>query len=243
MCVAALAWNAHPRWRLVVAANRDEYHERPTAPLAHWGHGVIAGQDLRAGGTWLGAGAQGRFALVTNHRVEGYPRPELATRGALVTDWLEQGALPANMAAMNPFNLLCIGMEGALFASNWPHEQVRTLQPGIHGVSNGPFDQPWPKARRLCAALDEWLELDSGDSEPLFAALHDETARQPVEPGKTDPEPRLSGVFIRDPLYGTRCSTVVMVGSDGAGTIIERRFDSRGAQSGETALAFTAPAA
>ena len=239
MCVAALAWKAHPRWRLVVAANRDEYHERPTGPLVPWESGVLAGRDLRAGGTWLGAHGNGRFALVTNYRVEGYPQPGRLSRGGLVTGWLESSGL-GDTAAMNPFNLFCVGPEGLRFVTNWPEdaEEERLLPPGIHGLSNGPFDRPWPKAQRLCTGVAEWLAIGEAEIEPLFAALRDETARQPVDTHRTDPEPRLSGVFIHDPVYGTRCSTVVTVDAAGEGRIVERRFDASGAACGETALAF-----
>ncbi|MEJ6009677.1 NRDE family protein [Novosphingobium aquae] len=235
MCVAAVAWNAHPRWRLVVAANRDEFHERPTAPLSLWDDGTIAGRDLRAGGTWLGINAAGRFALVTNHRVEGYPKPDRLTRGGLVTGWLAGEGL-GDTAAMNPFNLICAGPDGLHFRTNWP-QSSGVLPPGIHGISNGPFDHPWPKAAQLCGALSHWPEGDAG-FDPLFAALRDETAREPVDSRRTDPEPRLSGVFIKDPIYGTRCSTVIAVDADGAGRIVERRFDAKGNVSGETELAF-----
>lgn len=239
MCVAALAWNAHPRWRLVVAANRDEYHERPTGPLARWENGVLAGQDLRAGGTWLGAHGNGRFALVTNHRVAGYPKPDRLSRGGLVTGWLDGSGL-GDTAAMNPFNLFCAGPDGVRFVTNWPEgeDEERLLAPSVHGLSNGPFDRPWPKAQRLCVAVADWLDEDDTEIAPLFAALRDETARQPVDTHRTDPEPRLSGVFINDPVYGTRCSTVVTVAATGAGRIVERRFDARGAITGETSLAF-----
>ncbi len=235
MCVATLAWNAHPRWRLVVAANRDEFHERPTAPLSVWEDGTIAGRDLRAGGTWLGINAGGRFALVTNHRVEGYPKPDRLTRGGLVTGWLNGEAL-GDTAAMNPFNLICAGADGLEFRTNWPQSR-EALPPGVHGISNGPFDQPWPKAAQLCTSLSAWLDGD-GAFEPLFAALRDETAREPVDTRRTDPEPRLSGVFIRDSIYGTRCSTMIAVDMDGQGHMIERRFEADGGVSGETELAF-----
>lgn len=241
MCVAAVAWRAHPRWDLVVLANRDEYHERPTGPLDRWDNGIFAGQDLRAGGTWLGVAESARFALVTNHRVEGYPKPDRLTRGGLVTGWLDGSGL-GETAAMNPFNLFVIGQGTLRFVTNWPHAEDRNLPEGIHGLSNGPFDRPWPKAERLCAALGEWLEADSGGTEGLFAALHDQTAREPVDTHLTDPEPRLSGVFIADPVYGTRSSTLVMVEREGAGRIVERRFDADARCVGETALDFRWPA-
>ncbi len=237
MCVAAVAWNAHPRWRLVVAANRDEFHERPTAPLHRWDNGTIAGRDLEAGGTWLGLNAAGRFALVTNFRLPGYPRPGLASRGGLVVDWLA-GAPDTDGAAMNPFHLLRVGPDGASHVTNQPEPLVQPLAPGLHGVSNGQFDQPWPKTQWLCAGLAAWIMRDEGDdTEGLFAALADETPL-PTEPDSEGPDTPFSPVFIRNPAYGTRCSTVVLVGADGRGTIIERRFGPDGERTGETALDF-----
>lgn len=236
MCVAATAWQAHPDWLLVAAANRDEYHERPTAPLARWEDGTIAGRDLRAGGTWLGVSEAGRLALVTNFRAPGYPRPELASRGGLVTGWLRDGQVPSG-AGMNPFNLLLGDSQGVHVASNWPEPAEETLAPGVHGLSNGAFERPWPKARRLCADLAGWLAHDAGDFDALFTALRSE-APFPEEDHGEGPEPAYSGVFIRDAVYGTRCSTVVAVDRTGQGTIIERRFLPGGEVTGETRLSF-----
>lgn len=236
MCVAVLAWQAHPRWRLMVAANRDEFHERPTAPLARWDDGTIAGRDLQAGGTWLGLNAAGRLALVTNFRLPGYPRPDLASRGGLVINWLA-GAPDPDGAALNPFHLLRVGPAGASHVTNQPQPRIQPLAPGLHGVSNGPFEQCWPKTRQLTAAVGRWL--DQGESNPaaLFAALADETLL-PAEPGSNAPDAPFSPVFIRNPVYGTRCSTVVLVDTDGRGLIIERRFDPDGLASGDSALEF-----
>ena len=241
MCVAALAWAAHPGWLLVAAANRDEYHERPTAPLARWDEGILAGRDLRAGGTWLGVAEAGRLALVTNYRVAGYPRAELASRGALVTDWLRGGAL-AEDAAMNPFNLLIADAAGARIVSNWPERSEQPLAPGVHGLSNGAFAQPWPKALRLCNDLAGWLAHDARDLAALFTALRNEAPFPQEDHAGCGPEPAYSGVFIRDPAYGTRCSTLVAVDRAGIGTLIERRFDGAGGLAGETSLSFAWPA-
>lgn len=240
MCVAAIAWKAHPRWRLVVVANRDEFHERPTAPLARWDNGTIAGRDLEAGGTWLGLNAVGRFALVTNFRLPGFPRPGLASRGGLVVDWLA-GAKDPQGAAMNPFHLLRVSPDGASHLTNQPEPLVQSLAPGFHGVSNGHFDQPWPKTQRLSAALAAWIEGgEPNDPADLFAALADETLL-PAEPDSEGHDAPFSPVFIRNPAYGTRCSTVVLVDAQGAGTIIERRFGPDGEATGETAIGFTWP--
>ena len=236
MCVAAAAFRAHPRWRLVVIGNRDEFHARPTAPLARWPSGVIAGRDLQAGGTWLGVNEAGRFALVTNLRVDGYPLPHLASRGALVTDWLA-GAEPAAPETMNPFNLFMADAHTASHLTNHPGVRRLPLAPGIHGLSNGPYEAPWAKTRALETALHAWLEAGVDDPEPLFAALADRSEL----PG-AGPEARFSPVFIRNDIYGTRCSTVLLIAADGAAQIIERRFDAECQADGETAIAFTASA-
>lgn len=252
MCVAALAWQAHPRWRLVAIGNRDEYHERPSAPLAPWDDpaGMLAGRDLRAGGTWLGVagsdesqgngqdgGHGGRFALVTNFRVPGYPRPDRASRGALVTGWLAQGEVPP-MEAMNPFNLFLADPGRAEFVTNHPAATRRTLSPGIHGLSNGPFAEPWPKTRELCGALGHWLDAGEPGFEPLLAALRRETPEPPADWQPGHPEPHYAPVFIRNAVYGTRCSTVVAIGADGAGSVIERSYDPGGNATGDASFAF-----
>ena len=232
MCVAAAAFRAHPRWRLVVIGNRDEFHERPTAPLSRWDSGVIAGRDLLAGGTWLGVNDEGRCALVTNLRAEGYPQPHLASRGALVTEWLA-GREPAAPETMNPFNLFMADARSAWHLTNHPEVRRFALAPGIHGLSNGPHEAPWAKTRALEAALASWLAADQGNPALLFGALADRTEL----PG-AGPEPRFSPVFIRHPLYGTRCSTVIAIDATGRGRIIERRFDADGVTTGETELTF-----
>jgi uncharacterized protein with NRDE domain len=241
MCVAAIAWQAHPEWPLVIAANRDEYQKRPTASLSRWHNGTIAGRDLQAGGTWLGLVEAGRLALVTNFRVPGYPRPELASRGALVTGWLRGQPLP-DVATMNPFNLLLVDQSHARVLTNHPQPEEHSLSPGVHGLSNGAFTRPWPKAGQLCADLAGWLEQGTGDLSPLFAALRSE-ATFPAEDGGDGPEQAYSGVFIRNETYGTRCSTVVAVDRKGQGMIIERRCEPTGQETGETTLNFVWPLA
>jgi len=245
VCVASVAWEAHPRWRLVALANRDEYHARPAAPLAPWddGSGVIAGRDLQSGGTWLGVTGR-RFALVTNFRVPGFPQPDRPSRGGLVTSLLTGAADPATVAIAryNPFNLAVADAHGARILTNHPAETRALLAPGIHGLSNGPHTGIWPKTRQLNADLAQWLADDPGDPEPLFAALARETPMGDLtadwDPHGPTPEPRLSPVFIRNEAYGTRCSTIVLIDRAGTGHIVERRFDAQGTATGETALHF-----
>jgi uncharacterized protein with NRDE domain len=249
MCVAAIAWQAHPRWLLVAIGNRDEFHDRPAAPLGAWGDGsgILAGRDLRSGGTWLGVTAAGRFALVTNRRGHGAPAPDRASRGALVTGLLTgrgRYADPATAALQdfNPFNLLLADRDGARFLSNRPGTIRTALGHGLYGLSNGTLDEPWPKTLALKAALLDWLNADGEDFAPLFAALRSEAVPgiglPPGDPSDVAREPRDSTVFIADPVYGTRCSTVLAIARDGRGTIIERRFAADTAPTGETALSF-----
>lgn len=247
MCIAAIAWQAHPRWQLVIAANRDEYHARPAAPLARWddGSGIIAGRDLVGGGTWLGLteGAEegGRLVLVTNHRVPGYPQPDRPSRGGLVTALLD-GADPdrIDIADYNPFNLLHVDGRKARFLTNWAEDRRMALPPGFHGLSNGQIDPPWLKTRRLSGALSGWLASDDPDFAPLFEALLDPTPTA-TEWADGGPEPRLSSIFIADQTYGTRCSTIVAIAADGSGRVVERSFGPGGTPLGEVALAFRWP--
>lgn len=252
MCVAAFAWQAHPRWRLVAIGNRDEYHARPAAALARWedGGGIIAGRDLQSGGTWLGVSEAGRFALVTNLRGYGERAPDKVSRGALVGDLLTGAgryADPATaaLADFNPFNLIVADADQAHFLCNRPEAIRSTLAHGIYGLSNGTLDEPWPKTLQLKAALLDWLNGPAEGTAPLFTALTDETlpdiGLHPSRPSDVSREAPDTPVFIREPIYGTRCGTVVTIDRDGIGTIIERRFSSRGEPTGETRLTFRWP--
>ena len=242
MCVAALAWDAHPDWLLVAIGNRDEFHARPTAPLAPWddGSGVIAGKDLLGGGTWLGVSEAGRFALVTNFRVPEGPQPGRPTRGKLVTDLLE-GRRPEQASQMNPFNLVHADHRKAWFLTNYPKVESRGLSRGIHGLSNGGFDVPWPKTLQLQDALADWLAQADGDIAPLFEAMRAETPSPETARPEDGPEPRMAPVFIRNEAYGTRCSTVIAISRSGRGLIHERSFSPEGEVSGDLRFEFGWP--
>ena len=249
MCILAIAWKAHPHWQLIAAGNRDERHDRPAAALARWPEWphVMAGRDLQSGGSWLGVSEEGRFAVVTNVRNPAGPNPRLASRGALVTDFLAgagRSADPDGVApeGFNPFNLVAISRGRARFLSNRPEPLRRDLEPGVHGLANGLLDEPWAKTLQIKAALRHWLEADGADPRALLAHLARETPAAPPMPDGVRPEPALTPVFIRDPVYGTRCSTVVAVDGAGKGLIVERRFTAAGDNAGETALTFAWPA-
>ena len=162
MCVVALALDCHPRWRLVLAANRDEFHARETAPLARWNDApqVIAGRDLQAGGSWLGVSNDGRLAVLTNIRTGTLPDPAKASRGALVADWLVAGVAPEDdaLSGYNPCNLLLVGAEDAALYANHPVSSRTPLDRGLHSLSNGHASEPWPRRRAAEGALSLWLQ-------------------------------------------------------------------------------------
>lgn len=252
MCVLAFAWRAHPRWTLVLAGNRDELHGRPAEPLARWSvpDHVLAGRDLQSGGSWLGVSEEGRFAVVTNLRGHGAPEPDRMSRGALIAGYLAGEGTNADASTIrgadyNPFNLIVADRERAHFLSNRPREIRAELAPGIYGLSNGALDEPWPKTLQLKAALLAWVVGDGGQHATLLDVLREErlpdVGIDSAIPSDVPQEPRCSPIFIRNPVYGTRCSTVVAIGARGDGVIIERRWTPEGERAGDTTLAFRWP--
>jgi uncharacterized protein with NRDE domain len=251
MCVVAFAWNAHPRWRLLLAGNRDEFHARPSAALAAWddGSGIVAGRDLEAGGTWLGVDRRGRCALVTNVRELSQPQDGLS-RGLLASDYLrgDKGAaaraqaLQSSASTYRPFNLLLADAQDCAWVGNLPQVRMAVPDSGVHVLSNAQLDTPWPKAVALGDAVRGWIDA-GGDEDfaPLFAALADQTrwpdARLPDTGIGVERERWLSSAFIRGEDYGTRASTVVALDHASDGVIIERRWGPMGAPLGETRLA------
>lgn len=248
MCLILVGWKIHPDYPLVVAANRDEFFARPTAAAAPWhaNPSVYGGQDLEAGGTWLGLTTKGRFAAVTNVR-EFPPVSGLHSRGFLTRDFLlgeetatgyVEGLVPASFAG---FNLLVSDGDALCYASNrTTHPQI--LPPGIYGVSNHLLDTPWPKLeaskRRFSEAMRHPDEADA-----FFELLADDEIvpdEQLPETGVPLPWERLlSAVFVRSPDYGTRASTLLRMGSDKSSTLIERNFGSGGLQLEEVQLNIT----
>ncbi|WP_296250025.1 NRDE family protein [uncultured Stenotrophomonas sp.] len=249
MCLVALAWKTHPHWRLLMAGNRDEFHARPTAPMQRWSSpsdNVIAGRDLRSGGSWVGVNVYGQAAVVTNVR-----DPSAATggpsRGELIASYLAGGqpatdyadTLASRAQEFAPFNLLVADAESCSYLGNHPQAR-QDLAPGVHGMSNGALDAPWPKTRRLMGVLEDWLATGSDGLEPLWAALADEQQAQDAQLPSTgvplELERLLSSAFIRGTDYGTRASTIVAIDQDGGGFIHERRFGPDGVYLGETRM-------
>lgn len=244
MCLVGVALNVSERFPLVLAANRDEFYARPTAPLDWWPEGILGGRDLKGGGTWLAAVPGGRLALVTNVRAPEKVGPSASSRGEIVRYWLKDSpdfdALEAHVtqSGFAGVNVLALaaGAEGSLpmtHISN--HGRPRTvLEDGIHALSNATLDSPWPKAETLKSRLAHILEEAPRHERPedfltraLLDALADETIapddRLPNTGVGLDMERKLSPAFIRYPEsgYGTRSSTVA-IATGRALTLYER---------------------
>lgn len=246
MCLAVFALDAHPRYRAVIVANRDEFHARASEPAHWWREGWLAGRDLAAGGTWLGVARTGRWALLTNIRDPARHDPSAPSRGVLVTSLLADPrpaavAIPeiaATGGRHNGFNLVGGDAEQAAWGTN-RGPGARDLAPGLHGLSNHVLDTPWPKVVRTKAAVAAWCAAgDHGEGalEPLFTALAERAVAPDADLPNTgiplERERLLSAPFIVSAEYGTRCSTVVTLGRDGEVRFVEKSFDSAGNETG-----------
>ena len=251
MCLLMLAWCAHPRYRLIVAANRDEYHDRAAAPLAPWPapDELLAGRDLRAGGTWLGIDRARRFGVITNYRDLHQSAPGAPSRGGLILEYLRGArgpgeylrALEPRAALFGGFNLLLADGQSLWYASNRAQPFARPLQPGIYGLANELLDAPWPKVVRVRRSFERWLRESAAPATPatLLALLddrrpadeHDGVLAHTGPPGWTR---ALSAPFVEHREFGTRCSTAVLLEPDGALQIAERRFDLSGHYAGQS---------
>lgn len=237
MCLIVVGWHAHADFPLLVAANRDEFHARPTAPAARWPEApqVIGGRDLEAGGTWLGITDSGRFAALTNVREPGMPSGQ-HSRGQLTRNFLLADMPAADYAASIAseayagFNLLLADGNSMLYCSN-REGTPRLLPPGIYGLSNHRLDSPWPKLQaarqKFTAALP-----DLPDEGAFFDLLADRSivadAALPRTGVPLERERLLSAIFVQSASYGTRASTVAWQRADGAIRLRERSFGPDG---------------
>ena len=243
MCLIAWNWQPHSELPLLLVANRDEFYARSTLPLHQWKDArIFAGQDLQAGGTWLGLGPGGRLAALTNVRNVGKQRDSAPSRGALVSGFLHsdlsgnaylQSIMP-DCDRFNPFNLLLFDGQSLLgFESQGG--RIVDMQAGISAVSNAGFDTPWPKLLALKSGLHHWVREQTAPQPPgsdaLFALLEqDQPAPDAQLPDTGIPlerERALSCAFIRSSDYGTRASSLVMLRRNSA-RFVERSFDVQG---------------
>lgn len=235
MCLILIAYRYHQHYPLVVAANRDEFYDRPASPLAFWEDhpSLAAGRDLKAGGTWLGVTTTGRFAGLTNYRDPAQQQPNAPSRGHLVSAYLQGqesarvylDGLATQAGAYNGFNLLVGDEEGLFYYSNLGG-LPRALEPGLYGLSNHFLNTPWPKVERSRTALAQMLaEHSHPNPEQLLSILTDPTPAPDTALPHTgipmDWERWLSPIFITAPGYGTRASTLLLVPKAGDARMIE----------------------
>jgi uncharacterized protein with NRDE domain len=240
MCVIYIAHRQHPSYPLILLANRDEFYDRPTAPAARWEDApqIMAGRDLVAGGTWLGATDRGRFAAVTNYRDQRAPKGE-RSRGILVADFLRAEtsaraflkSVKAEAELYSGFNLIVgeiSNVRDELFYFSNRSEGIRNITPGIYGLSNHLLNTPWPKVSRGLQQFGKLIENEDISFESCFELLADETiATEELLPDTgvgVEIEKVLSPIFIRTPNYGTRSSTVFSIGRDYKVELRERVF-------------------
>ncbi len=240
MCLIAFAYNVHPSYKLILAANRDEFYERASSAADFWKDHpqILAGRDLKYRGTWLGITKDGKFAAVTNYRDPSSLKSDAPSRGKLVSRYLTGNQKPDNYLKKvapkadryNRFNLL-LGDDEDLFVFSSFGEKHK-LKPGIYGLSNHLLNSPWPKvlrSRRLMkAALDK-----KGDvlEEALFRLLADRHVppddKLPSTGVSLEWERVLSSVFIESPVYGTRSSTILLIGKNRRVRFVEKVFDGQ----------------
>jgi uncharacterized protein with NRDE domain len=250
MCLILFSYQTHPAYRLILAANRDEFYDRPTNALAHWPDHpeVLAGRDLKGSGTWLGVSRSGRIAAITNYRDPASLMSDAPSRGILIRDYLIGNSSPQDYLEAvskigqlyNGFNLIA-GDTGGLYYTSNRSAGVQQLRPGIYGISNHLIDTAWPKVQRGKALLDNQLNGHQKlDAEKILDILADRW--QPADPELPETgvglewERMLAPMFIISPDYGTRSSSVVLIHQSGGITFWERTFvkTDKGIKTGET---------
>lgn len=238
MCLIFFALNHHSTYKLIVAANRDEFYARKTAPAHFWEDhpNILGGRDLEASGTWMAMNKNGKISLVTNYRDPANINPSAPSRGQLVSDFLLNGETPEDYlnkisekgAQYNGFNLLTGYADQLWYLSNYG-KGIQKLESGVYGLSNHLLDTPWPKVHRGKGKFTKVIGKSSIEPEALFELLYDEQrAEDQLLPDTgigLERERALSSMFIKTNGYGTRCSTVIMVGHDDRVMFAERVFD------------------
>ncbi|MGH8223991.1 MAG: NRDE family protein [Woeseiaceae bacterium] len=248
MCLIVFAWRAHPEFRLIVAANRDEYHARP-ARAAHWWpdrRQLFGGRDLQAGGTWLAVSRNGRFAAVTNYREQQRPGPGQRSRGELVAAFVDGTLAPGDFARSVDgqryagYCLLLSDGDRLVYTSNRDAAPVE-LGAGVYGLANAALDTPWHKVLRARSRLASLIETGQ-PSETGLLRLLDDREPAPVDAVEESPLPfglarALSAPFVVAEDYGTRCSTTLLWREQDI-AVCERRFDTSGRDVGTTRVRF-----
>ena len=238
MCLIFFSVQNHPTYKLIIAANRDEFYNRKTAPAAYWKDHpeIVGGRDLEAGGTWMAMTKSGKISMLTNYRDPLNIDPKAPSRGQLITDYLLSGEGPEeylkriekNGKVYNGFNLFAGSVNELWYYSNYK-EGVDKIAPGFYGISNHLLETPWPKVVRGKEKFRPLLLRQYIDPKDIFDILYDdaiaEDERLPNTGLTIERERALSSMFIKTENYGSRCSTVVLVDHDNHVFFSERVYD------------------
>jgi uncharacterized protein with NRDE domain len=237
MCLIFLSFNQHPDYPLIIAANRDEFYDRPASSMGLWPEypNILAGKDLTGGGTWLGVTKSGHFAMLTNYRDMANLKANAPTRGKLVLDYLAGEfdpsnyllAIDASSSLYNGYNIILGTLNDPWYYSNQNHELFR-LGTGLYGLSNALMDTKWPKVTVGKAKFKKIIEEETLDIEALFSFMYDKTLAPDNQLPDTgigyEKEKLLSSMFIELPGYGTRNTTVLVKDKNDNVQIIERTY-------------------
>ena len=252
MCLITFAWKHHPGYQLVLVANRDEFYDRPTAPLGYWTDhpDVLGGRDLKEGGTWMGMHRSGRFTAITNHRDLTNIKPYAPSRGKLTKDFLTGtqssasffDAMKEQLRQFNGFNLLTLE-NGVLHYFNNMEKQLVTVQPGLYGLSNAFLDTPWPKVEKAKRYFEQSMIKDKPNFGEMMEWMEDgELAADNELPStgvSAEWEKQLSSMCIQTENYGTCCTTLVAIGYDGRVEYHEKTFPKGNRKAGTVSIEFT----
>jgi len=240
MCLLLIAYKRHPNYKLIVAANRDELHERPTEPAHFWteDNSLLAGKDLKENGTWMGITKNGRFAALTNYRDMSSIKADAPTRGKLVSNFLlgktetadYHKILLTKAKLYNGYNLIIGNVDNLFYFSNISME-FKKLEVGIYGLSNHLLDTPWPKVTKAKREFTQILENEQPSEEEIFSLLYDSTKFPKKDLPKTglskEMEMLVSPIFTVTEKYGTRSSTVILINNDNTISFTEKSFDAK----------------
>lgn len=240
MCILFVALDVYPEHPVIICANRDEFHVRPTAPAHFWPpeNHLLAGKDLQAGGSWLGVNKRGEIAALTNIRAPQLQQSHKRSRGELVLKALNE---PSTMTPdwlreqshfYNPFNLL-FGRGNELYCYHSLNQELQRLSPGFHAISNGALDDIWPKMAKGTLALEQQLSRTTSlDIDALLTIMTDQSQADDSELPRTgialEWERQLSSIYIKHPEYGTRSTSIVIRDNRGNIEFIEVRYDGKG---------------
>lgn len=239
MCLILFSHNQHPNYKLIVAANRDEFYARPTKPAEFWeeDENILAGKDLEAGGTWMGMTKTGRISMLTNFRDLSNIKADAPTRGHLVSNFLKSeessekymNAIAEKGELYNGFNLISGNIDTLHYYGNYQNG-VHKIESGVHGLSNALLDSPWPKVIKGKEKLADIIKSSTLTVDQLFDSLYDDLKAKDKELPDTgvgyDMEKMLSPMFIKSEKYGSRCSTAILVDKNNNVQFAERTYNT-----------------